>query len=305
MAILTEERTLTLRDELLAAGLLYPAGVSGLYLRSAAYQSISEAISGMVSLWAATREPVSLHAPPVLARTTFSSTNYLESFPDLMGSVHTFTGDDAAHRELLKRADADGDWPKLLQPAEVVLAPAACHAVYPLCRAGLPVAGRWFEVQGSCFRHEPSDDVTRMQSFTMHELVRVGTSAAALEHRDRGLAEGLDLLRGLGLDPQPVPASDPFFGRVGTLLAGEQLAEELKIEGVMAIGGAQRSTALMSANYHKDHFGSAFRIVLEGTEVAHSSCVAFGIDRVTVAMLDRHGFDSSKWPLSIRARLWP
>lgn len=305
-ALPPRERTVTMRDELLSAGLLYPSGVTGVYLRSAEYQAIADAIGAAVSRWAATREPVVMYAPPVLTRATFAKTNYLESFPDLMGSVHTFGGDDRAHRELLRRVEAGQSWSDCVDPSELVLAPAACHPVYPLCAGGRVLeGGRYFDVRATCFRHEPSEDVTRMQSFQMHELVHVGGPEASLAHRDDGLAEGLELLGRIGLDVRPVAASDPFFGRVGTLLAGEQLAEQLKIEGVATIAGADMPTAVMSANYHKDHFGDAFHIIRADGERAHSACVAFGIDRITVALLDRHGFRSSRWPASVRAQLWP
>ncbi len=125
-----------LTARLVDAQLLYPLGVTGLYGRSATYQSIADAIDAMVGRWAATLGAEMIHFPPIIARGTFDHTNYLQSFPDLMGSVHVFTGDDRAHRELLRRVESDGDWPALLEPAEVVLSSAACHSALP------PVHGR-------------------------------------------------------------------------------------------------------------------------------------------------------------------
>jgi seryl-tRNA synthetase len=293
----------SLLERLLGAGLLVGTGVQGLYGRSATYQGLADAVSGLVSAWGAQLGATRLHLPPVLARATFGRTNYVESFPDLMGSVHVFHGGNAEHKELLRRIEDGGDWSALLEPAEVVLGSAACHGVYPLCGDRVPLEGRYFDVSSYCFRHEPSAQAARMQAFVMHELVYVGDAEGAQAHRDTGLARGLALLEALGLPVEAVPASDPFFGRVGAVLAADQLAGELKLEGVTTLAGDDAPTAVMSANCHRDHFGHAFGIESAPGCPAHSACVAFGIDRVVVALLARHGLDPAAWPDAVRSQL--
>jgi seryl-tRNA synthetase len=288
---------------MLDAGILAPTGVVGLYGRSGIYQDIADGVGKLVHRWGATLSATRLYLPPVLPRSTFAHTNYLESFPDLMGSVHVFTGGDAEHRELLRRVESGGDWPSLLEPAEVVMASAACHGVYPLCTGTLPAGGRCFDVESRCFRHEPSHHAARMQSFVMHELAVVGSAEDAWRHREEGLARGLRMLAALGLEMAAVPASDPFFGRVGAVLAAGQREEQLKIEGVTPIPGTEGVTAVMSANCHRDHFGRTFAIETAEGETAHSACVAFGIDRIVVALLAVHGFDPAAWPFYARAQL--
>jgi seryl-tRNA synthetase len=298
-----EHQPQDLLEQLLAGGLLVPTGVTGLYGRSSTYQAVADGVASMVCSWSASLGATRLRFPPLLARGTFAHTNYLESFPDLMGSVHVFHGGDTEHKELLRRVESGGDWPALLDPADVVVSSAACHAVYPTCTGTVPAEGRYFDVSGWCFRHEPSHQATRMQSFVMHEVVYVGGADGAWEHREAGLAHALGLLGELGLDMDAVAASDPFFGRVGTVLAAGQLDEQLKVEGVTAIPGTAGTTAVMSANCHRDHFGRPFDIVTPDGETAHSACVAFGVDRVTVALLAVHGFDPSSWPDEVLARL--
>jgi seryl-tRNA synthetase len=293
----------SLLERILAGGLLVETSVKGLYGRSAAYQDLTAAVSCVLSRWGTELGATRLHFPPVVARQTFGRTNYVESFPDLMGSVHVFRGRDPEHKELLRRIEDEGDWSALLRPAEVVLGSAACHAVYPLCGDRVPEGGQTFDVSSYCFRHEPSDQVARMQAFVMHELVYVGEAEGATAHRDRGLARGLALLETLGLPVTAVAASDPFFGRAGAFLAEGQLAGELKIEGVTTLAGDATPTAVMSANCHGDHFGQAFGIECSSGGAAHSSCVAFGVDRVVVALLSRHGLDPATWPGAVRSQL--
>ena len=115
---------------------------------------------------------------------TFEKNGYLESFPDQMGSVHTFRGDERQHAELLRRTEAHEDRGPLLETTDMVLCPAVCHPLYPTMGGRLPEGGRRVEVYGYCFRHEPSTDPFRMQSFRQHDYVYLGTPEGARAHRD-------------------------------------------------------------------------------------------------------------------------
>jgi len=237
------------RSALIDAELLVPTGVDGLYGRSGAFEDIIDGIDRVVVSAGAGDDATRLRFPPLMPRAVFERTDYLASFPNLAGSVHTFTGGDAEHAALLAQHERGEDWTTSLHPAGVVLQPAACHPLYPLNTGRLPEAGRLYDVYGYCFRHEPSPDPARMQAFHMHELVFVGTPDDAMAHRDAGLGRGLQLLRDLGLEMDAVPANDPFFGRLGTMLAANQLEDALKLEGVTPICSVEKPTAIMSGNY--------------------------------------------------------
>lgn len=291
-----------LRSALIGAGILVDTGAAGVYGYSATYQRIVAGIDRMIAELPETAY-TQVQFPPVMARAAFDRTGYLESFPDLMGSVHVFAGGQSEHRELMRRYAEGGSWPDLLHPAEVVLGSAACHPLYPMCTGRLPEGGRYFEVSNWCFRHEPSEDPARMVAFRMHELVYVGDAAAAQAHRDAMLEQGVQMLRTLGLPMDTVPANDPFFGRTGAILASAQLEENLKIEGVTPIHSADHPTAIISGNCAREHFGEAFSIETAGGEPAHTSCVAFGLDRISLALLHRHGVELDRWPVEVRHHL--
>jgi seryl-tRNA synthetase len=280
-------------EALVAEELLVPTGVMGIYGRSAPYSKIATGLHDLVDAWAVEVGAMGISFPPVVNRNTFESTNYVQSFPDLMGSVHVFTGDDRAHAELCRRSASGKDWGEMLEPSEVFLASA------------IDPAGRFFNVQSYCFRHEPSSDPSRMQSFQMHEVVFVGSPDDAQLHRDAGLEVGVGILESLGLDMSVIPANDPFFGRLGTAMAANQQDEVLKREGITPIGGPEHPVAIISGNCHRDHFGHPFEITLEDGSVAHSACVAFGIDRITMALFWKHGLDIDDWPDPVTATLWP
>ncbi|MGH3510486.1 MAG: amino acid--[acyl-carrier-protein] ligase [Nocardioidaceae bacterium] len=299
------DRVQSFRRDLLDAGLLRATTVDGLYQRSATFERIVRGMEAMASAAGAGAYEPLLYFPPLMPRETFVKTDYLRSFPDLIGSVDVFTGGDREHARLLELADGDEDWSQALSPAEVTLCSAACHPLYPSLSGRLPAEGRRLEVQGFCFRHEPSLEPTRMQSFRQHEFVYAGTPDAAVAHRDDWLETGLGLLASLGLPVEKVVANDPFFGRAGKMLATNQRDIELKFEIVCPVISEEAPTAIASANYHLDHFGLPFAIETSDGSVAHTACIGFGLERITLALLATHGLDVDAWPESVRHRLWP
>jgi seryl-tRNA synthetase len=293
------------RDELVAAGILVPTASDGIYGRSSTYEQIVAGIENVVGATAASEGAASYRFPPVMPRSVLEQTGYLSSFPDMIGSVSTFTGDNADHKRLMDVAQSGGEWTALLEAADVSLCPAVCHPLYPTLSGTLPEGGRCYDVSGWCFRHEPSLDPGRMQAFRQHDLVYVGDAARASEHRDRWLQLGAEILGSLGLVVETVVANDPFFGRVGRILAENQRSETLKFEIVTPINSVESPTAIASANCHLDHFGEPFGIRTDDGEVAHSCCFGFGLDRITLALLRTHGMDPGHWPRATRDRLWP
>lgn len=291
-----------LRAALLERGVLVETATAGLYHRSGDFEQV---LQGVERHAAAQREDATAPRrwfPPIMAREDFLRTDYLRSFPDLVGSLDVFTGADADHRALLAALEDGEDWTAHLQPAEVVLSSSVCHSLYGTLPKQVPDGGLLTECCGFAFRHEPSPDPARMQSFRMYEFVRIGTPAEALAHRDAWARRGLDALVVLGLPARLVAANDPFFGRVGRMLKANQVEAELKLEVVVDLTPV-RETAIASANYHEDHFGTPFEITTPDGRAAHSACFGFGLERITLALFAFHGLDVDTWPEPVRAQL--
>ena len=296
----------TLLPALLDRGLLIDTGVPGLYCRGAIFEDVLQRFDAFAGRALAAESPEVVRFPPVMPRRTLERSGYLKSFPHLAGTVFTYTGDEQGHADLLSRVEAGADWSSSQSMTEVVLVPAACYPVYPAVAAAgtLPPGGRILEVASYCFRHEPSADPARMQSFRMHELVRIGEPSVVDAWRRSWITRGLELLGRLGLSVAEAPANDPFFGRGGRLLATNQRAAELKFELLAPIAQSAEGTAIMSVNYHQDHFGTIYGIRTADGEVAHSACLGFGLERVTLALLVRHGLEPARWPDEVRSALW-
>jgi len=204
----------------------------------------------------------------------------------------------------LNRSEEDGGWTGALKPTDVVLAPAACYHIYPLVaqQGAVPATGLRFDVACDCFRREPSKNLDRLQTFRMREYVYVGSAQQSTEFRDSWIERGQKIADLLGLPYKIAPASDPFFGRVGKLMADSQVEQSLKFELLVPIRTGEAPTACMSFNYHQDHFGSNWHIECDG-ETAHTACAAFGMDRLALALVANHGDDFRQWPESVREAL--
>lgn len=293
-----------LRARLLDDGVLLDLGSPGLYGRSGDFERVYRAVDA-----AAVRSQEDLDAdvlrfPPVEPLAAFERTDYIASFPDLAASISAFTGDDRTHRALLAARERGDRWESFLEPADLMLTPAVCHPLYGLLSGTLPAGGRTFDILGDSFRREPSLDPMRLQSFHMHEFVHVGSPASAAEHRDGRIPVMRALLESFGLEVDVVPANDPFFGRVGQMLARNQVEQALKFEFVTPVYGHDHPwTAISSANLHEDHFGTSFAIRTADGAVAHSACLAFGLERITIALFAAHGTDPDAWPTDVRAAL--
>ena len=288
----------------IAEALLLPTGIDGVYARTAAFEQVVAGIGALISRH---REPDTevLRFPPVMSRRQLEKSGYLKSFPHFLGCVSCLTGDEAHIRSSVERYEAGEDWTEALAAAELVLAPAACYPVYPLVssRGAVPAEGLIFDVACDCFRREPSKMLDRLQSFRMREYVRIGTPAQIEDFRAQWMKRAEAVAGQLGLAYRIEQASDPFFGRGGKLMAMSQVEQALKFELLVPVHSEDAPTACMSFNCHRDHFGTAWNLRTAAGAVAHTGCVAFGIDRLALALFAAHGVEFAQWPTRVRQAL--
>jgi seryl-tRNA synthetase len=300
------EATAAAEDPLagVASALFRPLGVDGVYARSALYEGVIERLTAFIS---SQRDPQAevLRFPPVMSRRQLEKAGYLTSFPNLLGCVCALHGSEASIRAAVDRQDAGGDWTSGLAASDLVLVPAACYPVYPLvaARGRLPAGGLVFDVAADCFRREPSRSLDRLQSFRMREYVRIAAPEEITAFREGWIARARRLAEELALPYSVDVANDPFFGRVGQVMAVMQLQQALKFELLIPYHADAKPTACMSFNYHRDHFGQVWDIRDAHGDPAHTGCVAFGMDRLAVALFANHGLEPTRWPASARRAL--
>jgi seryl-tRNA synthetase len=288
----------------LANRLFERMGVDGVYARTALYADLVECLEHYITRQ---RDPNAevMRFPPVMSRRQLEKSGYLKSFPNLLGCVCALHGSESSIRSAVEVAESGGDWTASLSSSDLVLSPAACYPLYPIVaqRGALARGGLLFDIEADVFRHEPSLSLDRLQSFRMREFVRVGVPEEIVEFREQWMAKAPLLAAELALPFTLEVANDPFFGRVGQVMAVSQRQQELKFELLIPYYSGAAPTACMSFNYHREHFGQTWGIRDDKGDVAHTSCVAFGIDRLAVALFANHGLDLKKWPLVARQAL--
>jgi seryl-tRNA synthetase len=291
-------------DRLVTHGLIVPTGALGAFGRSAVFEDVLDRVDRLILATAAADDIESLTFPPVIHREIIERTGYMDSFPNLCGSVHSFAGQERDARAISHRLASGQPWGDLLAHTDVVLNPAACYPLYPTCAGVLPAEGRHVTMDAWVYRQEPSREPTRLRAFRVREIVRLGAPDVVVAWRDMWLERGLALLRALQLPVRSEVAADPFFGRGGKMMAAGQVEQRLKFELLVPVLSEEQPTACASFNYHQDKFGLAFGISLPDGEAAHSACLGFGMERLVMALLRTHGLEPSCWPRAVRARLW-
>ncbi|WP_080494808.1 amino acid--[acyl-carrier-protein] ligase [Burkholderia ubonensis] len=291
---------------LINAGLLISTGVEGLYGRNATFEDVVDKLSELIGRWGTGKDVEVLRFPPAMNRQILEQSGYWKHFPDQIGSVFCFSGDELRHQRLLKCLDNQEDWTEDVKPTKIAVTPVACYPVYPVMaqRGPLPAGGRLVDIFSYCCRHEPSDEPERMLMFRQREFVCMGTAAQVQAFRENWIEYAKEMIDSLGLPASIELANDPFFGRVGQFMADSQRHKALKFELIVSGINPDKPTACGSFNYHQDRFSALWKIHTDTGEIAHTGCCGFGLERLALGLFKHHGFDTTAWPQKVRATLW-
>jgi hypothetical protein len=237
--------------------------------------------------------------PATLSAQCLQRVDYLDSFPQHAMFPARLDPDEANLSRFRSGAviGPGGDVALTrLAPVREILTPAACYHLYVHHEGEGLDQPLHLTTSSTCFRNEQHYEPLRRQwSFTMREIVCMGTAAEAAQFLERGRAAVDLLLAEVGLEVSWDIATDPFFRPLENPRYLMQRVQPLKHEATY--GG---DLAIGSANLHYDHFGAAFGISRDGRP-AHTACIAFGIERWLFALTDRHGADPESWPDPLRA----
>jgi seryl-tRNA synthetase len=209
--------------------------------------------------------------------------DYYDNFPHL-GLAATRLDPARLSKEL-----ATTSRPVERMPAEVMettafaLPSAACYSIYvDLAGSELPADGVLRTTVGTCFRNEDHyEGLRRLLGFSMREIVCIGPEHAAKSHLVRAKEAVVALCAELGLELRIEAATDPFFDKNSGKAKMQRLfpVKEEFVVGGLAIG---------SVNYHRNFFGDRCEI-RAGDDTAHTSCLAFGLERWVHTLTDRFG----------------
>lgn len=235
--------------------------------------------------------------PAALSFETLARAAYFASFPHWLTAASHLTPEPAVLERVAGARDPAAAARAALAPADAALPPAVCYHVFAAL-AGATLRGtRRVTVQATCWRHEGAglSPLERGWAFTMREVVCLGPAGEVEAFLERGLHRALELAERLGLEAMVVPATDPFFAPTARGKALLQRVKGLKHELTVALDGGG-TLALASGNHHEALFGERFAIHDPAGTPAASGCVAYGLERWTLAFLLAHGTRPARWP---------
>lgn len=247
--------------------------------------------------------------PPLIAADALHRAGYFASFPQSVSFVsHLPQRLDAIERF----RDANARASRFVLPAESFpgaptecLPPAVCyHRFHELAGLGVD-PGSIISARCACFRYEARHnmrDLSRLWCFQMREIVYAGDEAFVRDVAARSARALEALVHDLDLVGVCETASDPFFADVLVEKRYAQLAHDRKLELRVPLGAGE-TLAVASINTHEDFFARAFAIAGSRGGPATSGCMAFGLERLALGFLARHGLDEGAWPATIVAAI--
>jgi seryl-tRNA synthetase len=244
--------------------------------------------------WAGECDAAEYRFPTFISARDLARLDYFRSFPHLV----TFPVVLDEREENLKRfsegepLDPNGEI-QLTSAAPIrdVLTPAACYHFYVQFQGEQLETPRYVTTLATCFRREAYySPLERQWSFSMREIVCLGTADEVKEFLKRYQDRASGFFTRIGLSIEWKNATDPFFNPSRNPKYVLQKLDPVKTEMIYRTG-----LAIGSINFHRNYFGEAFQISRDGKE-AFSGCVAFGVERWIFAFLDQFGLNESSWP---------
>ncbi|MCP3820236.1 hypothetical protein NLX86_19665 [Streptomyces sp. A3M-1-3] len=256
------------------SGLHSPVGVSdGLVTLGPEAVRLRAALDTVFTGWAAAADAADVLYPPLIPVADLARFDYFTNFPHLVLAAAPIDPAAVAGLPTHPAKPGTGLGGHQLGEAGFVLPSAACYNAY-LSLSGTELdEPATFTTIAQCFRRETRyEGLRRLHGFTMREIIAVGDADAVKSHLTTHKALILDFAAHLGLSLTTEVATDPFFDANGSRAVMQRLfptKEEFVADGDLAIA---------SVNYHRNFFGERADITYAGGE-AHTSCVAFGMER--------------------------
>lgn len=271
---------------------------SGIFLK--VFKYFSKKIEEQMDIIFPEYEKIEMEVPTLTPIADYNEGKYFESFPHHIMFQTTMKNDIDVIDEFSKNGIQDESFFTNIRPPKNVMRTAACVPVYPSLR-GKRIAGaepKCVLVSGKCFRNEGINvtELSRLNEFYMKEYVFIGTPDQAKSCIERACALWSFWADKFKLNCKIETANDSFFASNYKKLQLFQLIGDSKREFKWLVPGSKNYISCSSANFHRTHFTKVYDIkTKESGAYCHTSCFAFGIERLAYALLSQKGLDTSKW----------
>lgn len=239
----------------------------------------------------------------------YETGHYFESFPHHIMFQTTMKSD----AELLERFSKNGTNDSTIfsndnmKRPENVVRHAACVPIYPMLKdAYIPAdSPKYYLISGKCFRNEGANvyELARLNEFYMKEFVCIGTLEQTLDMIKSARALWEEWIDTFNLNCTIETANDSFFASNYKKLKIFQILGDSKQEFRVYIPDGDFFCAVSSSNVHRTHFTKTYNIHNDNS-FCQSSCFAFGIERLSYALISQKGVDIDKWDEATRKEIF-
>lgn len=253
-------------------------------------------------------EKISYEVPVLIPVMDYEEGKYFDSFPHHIMFRTTLRNDLDLIDRFAKNGIKDTSILEETRTPESVLRTAACMPIYPMFR-NTEISDEkptCIMVSGKCFRNEGNNvsELARLNEFYMKEYVFIGTPEQAKQYIERAYALWDFWCECFKINCKIETANDSFFASNYKKLQLFQMLGDSKREFKLLVPASGNYISCSSANFHRTHFTKVYNIRTKETGAyCHSSCFAFGIERLTYAFLSQNGLDSTKWSDAIKEEL--
>ncbi len=239
----------------------------------------------------------------------YETGHYFESFPHHIMFQTTMKSD----ADLLERFSKNGTNDSTIfsndnmKRPENVVRHAACVPIYPMLKdAYIPAdSPKYYLISGKCFRNEGANvyELARLNEFYMKEFVCIGTLEQTLDMIKSARALWEEWIDTFNLNCTIETANDSFFASNYKKLKIFQILGDSKQEFRVYIPDGDFFCAVSSSNVHRTHFTKTYNIHNDNS-FCQSSCFAFGVERLSYALLSQKGVDIDKWDEATRKEIF-
>jgi hypothetical protein len=295
-------------DELIESGAVVPIS-EGIFAYGGLFLDVCKYFWRKIDEFGKTNftDIIEYDVPGIYPIDRFEQGLYFESFPHHIMFPTTIKNDMNVLNEFSQNGTGNGEIFKKMNPPENVLRHAACVPIYPLLEGKNidPDSPRIFLVSGKCFRNEGHNvfELARLKEFYMKEYVFVGTREQTHDYVEKARELWNYWIEKFGLNCKLETANDSFFASNYKKLKIFQILGDSKQEFKVWLPASKIYCAVSSSNIHRTHFTKAHDIK-NGNAYCQSSCFAFGIERLSYALLSQKGLDVSKWDEQSRVEVF-
>ncbi|QHE59813.1 hypothetical protein FHE72_01215 [Rossellomorea vietnamensis] len=228
--------------------------------------------------------------PGLLSEEVMNKSSYNHNFPQNIGMIF-----DIPHDYYNIEAYRESKDSNYAEYSGVYMQPCICYHCYDEWRNN--IANKVITAKGACYRHEVpwKKNKFRKNEFQMREIVFIGTKNEVLTLREQFIQEVWSLFNTLGLKGKVVTANDPFFFNDNFKKGMYQKLTNSKYE-LLYKSKEHSYISIASFNFCDDVVCKSYGLMNLNHEYYYSGCVAFGLDRwlVSIMELDDYGLYKAK-----------